>query len=68
MSQSTTLPPSTPTAHSASRRSFGPATALVCRECGERYELGARYACDQCFGPLEVSYDFGAPSPRYSST
>jgi len=60
MSQSTTLPPSTPTAHSASRRSFGPATALVCRECGERYELGARYACDQCFGPLEVSYDFGA--------
>jgi threonine synthase len=39
--------------------SFGAATALVCRECGERYGLGARYACDQCFGPLEVSYDFG---------
>ena len=59
MSQSTTLPPSTPAAHPAPRRSFGPATALVCRECGERYELGARYACDQCFGPLEVAYDFG---------
>ena len=59
MSQSTTLPPSTQAAQSAPRRSFGPATALVCRECGERYELGARYACDQCFGPLEVAYDFG---------
>ncbi len=44
-------------------RSFGPATALVCRECGQRYQLGARYACDQCFGPLEVGYDFsGGPS------
>src|SRR5450631_866213 len=38
---------------------FGPATALVCRECAERYDLGARYACDDCFGPLEVGYDFG---------
>ncbi len=56
MSQSATLPPP---AEAAPRRSFGPATALVCRECGERFELGARYACDQCFGPLEVAYDFG---------
>ncbi len=38
---------------------FGPATALVCRECAARYPLGARYACEQCFGPLEVAYDFG---------
>jgi threonine synthase len=41
-------------------RSFGPATALACRECAQQYPLGARYACDQCFGPLEVSYDFGS--------
>jgi threonine synthase len=34
-----------------------PADALKCKECGERYELEARYVCEQCFGPLEVSYD-----------
>jgi threonine synthase len=39
---------------------FGPAVALTCRECGERVALGPRYACDLCFGPLEVAYDFGA--------
>jgi threonine synthase len=44
----------------AATASFGPATALVCRECGQRYDLGARYACDECFGPLEVGYDFGS--------
>jgi threonine synthase len=33
---------------------------LTCRECGERYDLGPRYACEQCFGPLEISYDFSA--------
>jgi threonine synthase len=38
--------------------SLGPATALTCRECGQSYDLGARYACEECFGPLEVSYDF----------
>jgi threonine synthase len=32
--------------------------ALKCKECGERYELEARYVCDACFGPLEVEYDF----------
>ncbi|WP_117199568.1 threonine synthase [Nocardiopsis sp. TNDT3] len=40
-------------------RSFGPGTALSCRECGERYELTPRFACEFCFGPLEVAYDFG---------
>jgi threonine synthase len=39
---------------------LGPATALTCRECGESYDLGPYYACEQCFGPLEISYDFGA--------
>jgi threonine synthase len=38
---------------------LGPARCLACRECGAEYALGARYACDDCFGPLEVSYDFG---------
>jgi threonine synthase len=35
-----------------------PADALKCKECGETYELEARYVCDTCFGPLEVSYDY----------
>jgi threonine synthase len=35
-----------------------PADALKCKECGETYELEARYVCDVCFGPLEVSYDY----------
>jgi threonine synthase len=35
-----------------------PADALRCKECGETYELEARYVCETCFGPLEVSYDY----------
>jgi threonine synthase len=38
---------------------FGPATGLSCRECGTLYELGPIFACIECFGPLEVAYDFG---------
>jgi threonine synthase len=37
---------------------FGPAARLTCRECGASYGLGAAYACIECFGPLEVGYDF----------
>jgi threonine synthase len=37
---------------------FGNATSLVCRECGATRELGPFYACDECFGPLEIGYDF----------
>jgi threonine synthase len=37
---------------------FGYATGLTCRECGSVYELGALYACAECFGPLEVGYDY----------
>jgi threonine synthase len=33
------------------------ATGLLCRECGTAYPTEARYSCDFCFGPLEVSYD-----------
>ncbi|TMQ90208.1 threonine synthase [Actinomadura soli] len=38
---------------------LGPATALVCRECGTSRDLGPHYACEECFGPLEIAYDFG---------
>ena len=38
---------------------FGPARALVCRECGAEYPLNDSYACVDCFGPLEIGYDFG---------
>lgn len=38
---------------------FGPATQLVCRECGTTRELGPHYACHECFGPLEIGYEFG---------
>ncbi|TDD80385.1 threonine synthase [Actinomadura darangshiensis] len=37
---------------------LGPATALVCRECGSSRDLGPFYACEECFGPLEIAYDF----------
>jgi len=37
---------------------FGNATALSCRECGHQVELGPHYACPECFGPLEIAYDF----------
>ncbi len=37
-----------------------PAEALQCKECHSTYELDASYVCEQCFGPLEVSYDHSA--------
>src|SRR5882724_1355735 len=42
----------------AAARLLGSATGLSCRECGESYEIGPLYACGECFGPLEVSYDY----------
>lgn len=32
--------------------------ALKCRNCGERYPIKPISICDECFGPLEVEYDF----------
>ena len=43
---------------SARAGAFGNATHLVCRECGANTELGPFYACTECFGPLEVGYEF----------
>jgi threonine synthase len=37
---------------------FGNATHLVCRACGEVSPLGPFYACLECFGPLEVGYEY----------
>src|SRR3954470_6028733 len=34
-----------------------PVEALKCKECGTTYPLEAQYACEECFGPLEVEYD-----------
>lgn len=33
---------------------------LKCRECDTTYELGAKHVCEECFGPLEVAYDYDA--------
>ena len=47
------------TARTALREgAFGNARALSCRECGHEVALGPHYACPECFGPLEVAYDF----------
>ncbi|MFT4188753.1 MAG: threonine synthase [Aeromicrobium sp.] len=51
----TAVPPTT----SLREGAFGPATGLVCRECGTTRELGPHYACHECFGPLEIGYEFG---------
>ena len=31
---------------------------LRCRECGARYPDSPQYVCEECFGPLEVEYDY----------
>jgi threonine synthase len=36
---------------------------LRCKECGATYALEARYVCEECFGPLEVSYDHSGLDP-----
>jgi threonine synthase len=41
------------------RGAFGNAVGLTCRACGASQDLGPYYACTECFGPLEVAYDFG---------
>ncbi|MEU3300341.1 threonine synthase [Streptomyces sp. NPDC006678] len=43
---------------------LGPASGLSCRECGERFALGPIFACEICFGPLEVAYDLPSGDPE----
>ena len=40
------------------------AEALKCKECGREYPLDALYVCDECFGPLEVPFDFSRLDAR----
>lgn len=32
--------------------------SLQCRECKKEYQPIFKYVCDECFGPLDVTYDF----------
>ncbi len=43
---------------------LGPARRLVCRECESITPLSAEFVCAECFGPLDVSYDFGTVTHR----
>jgi threonine synthase len=36
--------------------------SLQCRECKKEYESTFKYICDECFGPLDVKYDFSPVS------
>jgi threonine synthase len=33
-------------------------TGLTCHSCGKAYPLKASWVCSECWGPLEVSYDY----------
>ncbi len=54
-----TLVSETATSTTHREGAFGSARALSCRECGHELALGPHYACPECFGPLEIAYDFG---------
>ena len=37
-------------------------TSLQCRECKKEFESTFKYVCDECFGPLDVKYNFSRMS------
>src|SRR5919205_376480 len=37
---------------------MGNIQSLKCRECGKEYSPQFRYICEECFGPLDVIYNF----------
>jgi threonine synthase len=39
---------------------------LVCRACGAATAIAATNVCEECFGPLEVRYDYGEIGRRIS--
>ncbi len=41
-------------------------TGLKCRECGRNYPIEPLHVCDNCFGPLEVVYDYQKVRSRVS--
>jgi threonine synthase len=38
----------------------GTTSHLKCRLCGATTPFGTHYVCEECYGPLEVSYDYDA--------
>ncbi|MDX2970365.1 threonine synthase [Kribbella solani] len=50
----------TATTHTIRDGAFGNGTHLSCRACGAKSPLGPFYACMECFGPLEVGYEYPA--------
>ncbi len=49
-------------APTCARTSAATFTGLKCKECGAEYEAKAIHVCEECFGPLEVVYDYDALS------
>ncbi len=41
--------------------------SLQCRECKKEYESTFKYICEECFGPLDVKYDFSPISKNLFS-
>ncbi len=42
--------------------------SLQCRECKKEYPSTFKYVCDECFGPLDVRYDFSRiPKDTFAS-
>ena len=39
---------------------------LRCRECGKTWGNQPRSICEDCFSPLEVTYDYDSIRPRIS--
>ena len=47
-----------PTGYSAEDDIVTNVIGLKCRNCGEKYAVQPMSICEECFGPLEVEYDF----------
>ena len=47
---------------------MGNVYSLKCRECGKEYEPQFRYICEECFGPLDVIYEFHSNIKRETFT
>src|SRR5919205_2037364 len=43
---------------------MGNIQSLKCRECGKEYSPQFRYICEECFGPLDVIYNFSFNGKR----
>ncbi|BAU85009.1 threonine synthase [Streptomyces laurentii] len=63
-SASATASGSAPASAAGGPVDLGPASGLSCRECGQTVPLGPVFACELCFGPLEVAYDLPAGDPE----